>query len=110
MGDLLAENGMSVNRYEDASIQDLANVLSMGKGIVTAVDCEPLWGEPGGHALWVTGLEVNQDGIPESVVCNDSGRPDGQAIMYPYDNFMQAWGAYNHMMVATVKPILDIAI
>lgn len=100
-GDLMEENGVPVTRYEGASIHDMANELEKGHGVVVAVDCEPLWGEPGGHALWVTGMEVGEDGVPVSIVTNDSGRPDGEAIHYPYQSFMDAWSMYGNIMVAT---------
>jgi hypothetical protein len=104
-GDLLEENGVPVTRYEGASIQDLAQELEQGHGVVVAVDCDPIWGEPGGHALWVTGIEVGGDGTPTSVFCNDSGREDGQEIAYPYDNFQQAWDRFGNIMTSTMNPL-----
>jgi hypothetical protein len=105
IGKLLEENGVPTTRYEDATIQDMANELNDGHGVAVAVDCLPIWGEPGGHALWVTGLEVGQDGVPTDVICNDSGQPEGAGIAYPFDSFMQAWAGYDNLMVATQQPL-----
>lgn len=107
-GDLLESNGTEVNRYENATIQDMASELDQGHGVVVAVDCEPIWGEPGGHALWITGMEVGDDGVPISIISNDSGREDGQSIKYPFDNFMDAWGSYGNVMVSTVEGLQEL--
>lgn len=105
IGDLLENHGVPVNRYEGATSDDLVNEVAQGHGVVAAIDTEPLWGEPGGHAVWVTGVELGPDGKPASVICNDSGRPDGQKIAYPYDSFMEAWSRTNYTMVATREPL-----
>lgn len=107
-GDMLEENGVEVTRYEGATIQDMANELDQGHGVVVAVDCLPIWGEYGGHALWVTGMEVGEDSVPESVICNDSGRPDGQEISYPYGDFKSAWDMYGNIMVATQDKLASL--
>lgn len=105
-GDLLEENGVAVNRYEDgATIQDMANEMDQGHGVVVAVDCLPIWGQPGGHALWVTGMDVGNDGVPTGIICNDSGREDGQQINYGYEDFKLAWDMYGNIMVATQEPL-----
>jgi hypothetical protein len=104
-GDLLEDNGMAVDQFENASFQDMANALSDRKGVLVAVDCEPIWGQPGGHALWVTGMEVTDDGTPVSVICNDSGRPDGREVAYPFSDFAEAWSNYGNMMVTTQQPL-----
>lgn len=105
IGDLLEKHGVPVNRYEYASADDLVNEVGQGHGVVAAIDTEPLWGEPGGHAVWVTGIEMGPDGKPAAVICNDSGRPDGQRIAYPYDSFMEAWSRTNNTLVATREPL-----
>jgi hypothetical protein len=104
-GELLNENGVPANLYEGANIQDLAGELAEGRGVVAAVDTQYLWGQPGGHALWVTGMEVGPDGVPTSVICNDSGREDGQACSYPLDQFLPAWSLYGNIMVSTDRTL-----
>ena len=106
MGELLEMNGVPADYVDGASIQDMARALNDGKGVVAVVDCDPLWGEPGGHALWVTGIEVDDAGQPITVFCNDSGNPDGQGIGYPYDNFQAAWDFLGDGMVVTQNSIL----
>lgn len=105
MGDLLEENGVSITCYNSASIQDMAGELEQGHGVVAAVDCLPIWGEPGGHALWVTGIDVGSDGVPVSVTCNDLGRQDGEALSYPFEDFKDAWASFGNTMVATTNSI-----
>ena len=104
-GELWKENDMPANRYDNATIQDMAGELDQGHGVVVAVDVEPLWGTPGGHALWVTGMEVGDNGVPTNIICNDSGRDDGSSFQYPYESFKEAWGIQNNLMVATQNPI-----
>ena len=108
-GDLMEDHGIPVNRYDNASMEDLSSALDAGKGIITAVDCLPIWGEPGGHALWVTGMEVDAQGVPTQVICNNSGREDGQGIAYPADDFLQAWSMYGNHMVTTQDRILALS-
>lgn len=110
VGRLIEENGVPVKYYENgATFSDMAVELGQGHGVVVAVDTEPIWGEPGGHALWVTGLEVNADGSPANIICNDSGRPDGQGFAYPADQFSQAWDWQNNYMVATRSPLAALS-
>jgi len=109
VGDLLERHGVAVKRYDGATMQDLANEVQQGHGVVAMVECTPLWGLDGldkGHALWVTGVNVNNtNGRVESVVCNDSGLPNGKAITYPADAFAEAWKHIDYRMVCTEKPM-----
>jgi len=106
LGRLMEKNGVDVTRYDTgATLDDLANELEQGHGVVVAVDTELLWGQSGGHAIWVTGLEVSADDIPVEVVCNDPGRPDGQGIHYPFEAFQASWDALGNVTVATAKPL-----
>lgn len=105
IGTLLEENGVPVEKLEQAGFEDLAQALNDGKGVVAPVDVEPIWGEPGGHALWVTGIDVDQTGKPNSVICNDSGREDGKGIAYPIDQFAEAWAAAGNRLVITKNPL-----
>jgi hypothetical protein len=54
-------------------------------------------------------MEVNSDGNPASVICNDSGRPDGRSIAYPADQFAQAWALQSNYMVATRSPLAALS-
>lgn len=105
MGDLLLENGIPATYTEGASVDDLADALKDGRGVVVAVDCLPIWGEPGGHALWITGIEVDEEGNPTNIICNDSGRDDGQRIAYPLEDFQQSWDWFGNRMVMTNSPL-----
>lgn len=107
LGDLLEANGVEVTKYEVASFQDMERELQMGNGVITAVGTDPLWGgrDGDGHALWITGMELDKNGNPINIISNDSGRPDGKAIKYPYEDFKQAWLQYHNQMIATKNPL-----
>lgn len=105
VGDLLEQNGVEINRYEVASFQDMERELQMGNGVITIVEDEPLSGYKGGHALWVTGMEIGKDGIPVNIITNDSGVPDGRAIKYPYEDFKKAWLEKHNSMITTKEPL-----
>lgn len=86
---------------EANAARDLKNELTANHGVIAAVDSGVLWGEKsGGHALWVTGIDV-QDGKITQVYANDSGRADGNMATYPGKTFMYAWRMRNYEMVAT---------
>lgn len=106
VGNILEKNGLETDRYQGASIQDLALEVGNQKGVIVAVDCEPLWGVQDGHALWVTGIEVDSDGKPINIIANDTGKEDGQAIKYPYQDFMDAWSGFGNLMVVTKDPLI----
>ncbi len=106
VGNILEQNGLGTDRYQGASIQDLALEVGNHKGVIVAVDCEPLWGVQDGHALWVTGIEVDSAGKPINIIANDTGKEDGQAIKYPYQDFMDAWSGYGNFMVVTKDPLI----
>ena len=104
-GYLLEDNGVPVTCYDHATMEDMAQELEQGHGVVVGVDTWPIWGEPGGHALWITGMEVGADGVPTQIICNDSGREDGCRIAYPYEDFKIAWDSLDNVMVATKNPL-----
>src|SRR5699024_7255423 len=55
IGQLIEDNGVPVTYYDyGADFHTMARELEQGHGIVAVVDTEPIWGVPGGHALWVT--------------------------------------------------------
>lgn len=89
---------------EDASWGLIAE-LEAGRGILVRVDVTQLdseWGDyRGGHTLWVIGARLNALGQITTVISNDSGTPDGQAIEYPYEEFIGAWGDRQFDYVST---------
>jgi len=80
------------------AINHLRNELSEGHAVIAVVDTEPLWGQPGGHAVWVTGADFNSDGRLETVKVNDPGVENGQNISYEGNKFIEAWESYDYRM------------
>jgi len=109
-GDLLEANGVEVRRYDSgATFQDMTAELEQGHGVLVAVDTGRIWDdEGGGHALVVTGIRVGPDGVPTEIICNDSGRPDGKAVAYSFEDFKASWQQYDNYMVATKNPVPSI--
>ncbi|WPX40845.1 hypothetical protein QET93_001850 [Akkermansia sp. N21116] len=97
---------------QNATLGDLARELQAGHGIIVGIDSDQLWDQgplndlkialckglgldssqfmPADHAVVVTGIDASDPNNP-MVILNDSGSPDGQAIHYPLDKFMDAW-------------------
>ena len=73
--DLAERHGVGMHR-ERQTMDNLAQAVAEGKGVITAHDVSVLWGEPnkGAHAVVVTGVEYDEDGRPKTVIYNDSGQ------------------------------------
>ncbi len=80
--------------------QDLDDVLSNGGRVVAAVDADEIWfgdndsysdycPNTPNHAVEVIGIDYS--GEEPMVILNDSGVPDGHAIMVSKERFMDAW-------------------
>jgi WXG100 family type VII secretion target len=116
----------------DAAVGSLLGDLQQGRGVIATIDVGPLsyWkGQQGGHAVWITGVRYDDQGTITHVICNDSGywtdhydngsfdpstgsmiaggdgKPDGQGIEYPIDEFLQAWQKRSFGYISTQKPI-----
>lgn len=116
MGKLLELHGIGVERSYGNDIDDVIRELEAGHKINVAVDADEVWekgehfgddlfdpGIPGtdaNHAVQVIGVDTTDPANP-LVVLNDSGDPNGQGVMIPADEFMDAWADSGHYMVAT---------
>jgi hypothetical protein len=107
MGVLLESHGIPVTEYMDGSADasTLARELNEGHEAIVGVDCGILWNDPfavgQGHAIWITGVEVDEMGDVTGVFANDSGIPDGGGVYYDIDTFQSAWNSMGSPMVAT---------
>ncbi len=54
------------------------------------------------HTLWITGLRLDANGIPTTVIANDSYR--GAAVEYAVDEFLDAWGHTTNFYGIFVTP------
>lgn len=79
-------------------MDDIRECLENGGRVVAAVDGNEIWlgdndtcyspNDPN-HAIEVIGIDYSGD--EPMVIINDSGTPDGHAIMVPKDQFLDAW-------------------
>ena len=126
MGDMMDLFGIDNHTIENASLEELANEIANGHGVIVGVNAGQLWDQgplqelfnwaskafgfdnpvdaPADHALCVTGFDVSDPDHP-MVIVNDPGHPDGQGASYPLDRFMDAWENSNFHMTATDNPL-----
>jgi hypothetical protein len=116
VGNVLEQHGVPVNRYEDATVHQLANELAQGHKVIIGVDSGELWqqnsvmesiadtlGIDGAdHAVVVTGIDTSDPDNPQVIVSDPgTGEP---AASYPLEQFVDAWGDSGFYMVATQDP------
>lgn len=112
VGNLLEEYGVSVHRYEHASIEDIAAEFAKGHQVIVGVDSGELW-KPGmsetledfiagnaDHALIVSGIDVNPLTGQREITLTDPGTGE-VAHTYTAEEFEDAWEDSNNFMVTT---------
>jgi hypothetical protein len=106
VGNIMLEHGLTVARGTDYTIDDIADVLENGGGVVVGVRAADLypgdWYSPGmgaDHAIQVIGIDNSNPDFP-MVILNDSGIQHGGGIMIPLDSFLNAWEASGNFMVS----------
>lgn len=126
MGDMMDLFGIDNHTIENASLEELANEIANGHGVIVGVNAGQLWDQgplqelfnwaskafgfdnpvdaPADHALCVTGFDVSDPAHP-MVIVNDPGHPDGQGASYPLDRFMDAWENSSFHLTATDNPL-----
>jgi len=124
IGNLMDVYGIENHTVMNASVEQLANELQNGHGVIVGVNSEELWDEgilndikqffykafgldnvdPADHAVVVTGIDVSNPENP-MVIINDSGTPNGAAARYPLNDFVGAWGNSGFNYTATNSPI-----
>jgi hypothetical protein len=115
VGKLLEAHGVPVERESAASLADIAQKLAEGEKVIVGVNAETIWhgsstdplanypgipGQSANHAVQVIGIN-NDDPNNPTVILNDPGTPNGQALEVPAQQFMNAWQASNRYLVAT---------
>ena len=113
VGVLLEDHGMVVNRFINASIDDIALELAQGHHVIVGVDSGELW-KPGtwenfedflnssgaDHALIVSGIQVNPLTAEREIILTDPGTGE-IAQTYTVEQFMDAWDdSANFMVIA----------
>lgn len=110
IGNILLEHGLTVSRTYDNSLDDIANILDNGGGVIVTVDSLALHSSthdapfaPGidtsDHAIQVIGID-NSDPDNIMVIVNDPGIQNGGGAMIHIDTFMNAWDAGNNFIVS----------
>lgn len=113
VGILLEDHGMKVNRFINASFDDIAFELAQGHHVIVGVDSGELW-ESGrwenfedfmnssgaDHALIVSGIQINPLTAEREIVLTDPGTGE-IAQTYTVEQFMDAWDdSANFMVIA----------
>lgn len=107
MEELLVYAGIPCRNVTDQSLLDLHDAIGRGEHVLVALDANEIWDgyeddpeNPGGHAVWVTGMSFSDDGSL-CVILNDSGQPDGAAFEVSGEDFANAWADYENRAVIT---------
>jgi len=120
-GNILQALGIPVEKSFDCSLGDIAGALSNGDKVMVCLDASEIWnpyrelttGLPleqndSGHAVWVTGLDIESNGSVK-VILNDSGLGEGKMMAVDGADFLNAWedsGCF--MAVAKTAPLAMI--
>jgi len=117
MARLMDARGIESELSRHNEILDLAAALEEGERVIVALNANEIWtplrhpvtgevisqSEPGGHAVWITGIDQHHDGS-FSVIMNDTGHTDGRMQAVALEDFMEAWADYDNLMVAVKAP------
>jgi WXG100 family type VII secretion target len=133
--EMFEANGVDVISHESfpseqEAVESMVEDLRAGRAVLGRINVEPLdtyWNQEGGHAVWITGVRVNDEGEITHFICNDSGYgndnyqngswngtsmqsgedgiPDGQGIEYPASEFLEAWEMREFSYIATEDPM-----
>lgn len=112
VGNLLEEHGMTVNHFDNATIDDIASELAKGHQVIVGVDSGELW-QPGhfesledffklggaDHALIVSGIQVNPLTSEREVLLTDPGTGE-VTHTYTMDQFEDAWDDSDTFMIS----------
>jgi len=126
IGNLMDMAGIPNHTVMDASIDQLVSELQNGHGVIVGVNSSELWDEgiwndikeffieafgldsgtfnPADHAVTITGVDFNDPKNPMAIL-NDSANPNGAAVRYPLDQFVDAWSNSGFRYTATDVPI-----
>jgi hypothetical protein len=130
IGNLMDIHGVPNHSVMNASVEQLVAELQNGNGVIVGVNSYELWDEgvwndikqffydafgldtadlnPADHAVVVTGIDLSDPDNPMAIL-NDSGTPNGAAVRYPLDQFVDAWDNSGFFYTATDIPMPDQA-
>jgi hypothetical protein len=74
---VMNQAGIPATRSTSPSLNDIAVAVRQGKAVIVGLDARPIWGlaspTPLGHAIRVTGVELDSAGNPVAIFINDTG-------------------------------------
>ena len=115
MNKILEYHGLETNMsYGDSEnqLEKLIEALENGDHVIVGLNAHEIWSPqryvnsgmpveqypPGGHAVWVTGVDFHEDGSI-TVIMNDTGHPNGRMEAVALEDFVNAWGDFDNLMV-----------
>ncbi len=100
VGKIMEYYGVNVEQSIGNSLDDLKESLAEGNQVIVGVDADELWsgqneemfgpGMDADHAIQVIGFDESDMANP-MVIINDSGVANGQGVMVPAEEFLDAW-------------------
>jgi hypothetical protein len=124
IGNLMDLHGIPNHSVIGATPEQLIMELDQGNAVIVGVNADELWDQgilndikqffldafgldnanPANHAVTITGVDLSDPSQP-MVIINDSGTPNGAAVKYPLDQFVDAWENSGFYYTATDVPI-----
>ena len=124
IGNMMDAFGIGNHTVMNASVEQLVAELQQGHGVIVAVNSSELWDQgilndldnffldvfgkdnevAADHAVVITGIDMSDPDHPMAIL-NDSGTPNGAAVRYPLDQFVDAWENSGFYYTATNDPI-----
>ncbi|MBP8001776.1 MAG: hypothetical protein KA338_21165 [Chloroflexi bacterium] len=106
VGKLMEAHQVPVGFKGSGDMNTLEQELAQGHDVIVGVDAGHLWQDANslgsGHAVWVTGLETDNQGKVTNVFLNDSGNSAiGAGGKVSAQTFRDAWAGGGNFMVAT---------
>jgi len=118
-GNILEVLGIPVERNYGCSLGDIASAIANGDEVIVGLDASEIWTpyrevqtdlpleqNDAGHAVWVTGLDLEDGRV--KVILNDSGTPDGAMMAVDAADFMNAWEDYDCFMAVAETSSLNV--
>lgn len=114
-GNILETLGIETYQLQNATLNDLADSLARGDKPIVGLDGSEIWnpmydshGNPldqtnAGHAVWVTGIDIETDGSV-GIIVNDSGHSNGMTSVIDKYDFLNAWQDYGNFVTIADNP------
>ncbi|MBN1659135.1 MAG: hypothetical protein JXA93_12060 [Anaerolineae bacterium] len=103
VGKHLDTRGIPTREWPNSDMNALLAEIEQGHPVIACVDAGCLWEDGAhldeGHAVWVTGLQVDHAGKVVGVFLNDSGRPDDGGDRVDAAVFESAWSKLDHSLI-----------